>query len=492
MRSLRTTVAFVVLMACVAVISSAATPSSDAAAGPALTLSRSPGAHALYPRDPATNRATVAVAGTAAGAADSFRADLTRDSDGALISSVAAGGPSFSLSLQLPAGLESYTVSLYVIAGRTATLHASWPDLVAGDAFVVSGQSNAAAAKRFDRDPRNPADTSNSSAPDRSRWIRTFGSSTDDPAGSAADGGWRQADGDAYQAPGAVGQYALRLGRRIVDTYGIPVALLNGAHDAQPIGFFQRDDADPRDPDTNYGRLLDRAARAGLQDRIRGILWYQGESDNEDAVAQSTGFARLLAGWRTDYTGAEHIYVHQIRNGCLSWFRKLLPAYAEREAQRRYADTLGVTVLSTNGIDGQGPDRCHYYYAGGYATLADHDFLAIARDYYGGSPVATEAPNPRAAWFANPARTEITIALRNATDAIRADPGVAKNFLVNDRRVGMTVTARPGFLTLHLKKPVAALVVNVSYVGHPGAGPWVANANRIGLLSFYRLPVGVV
>ena len=48
------------------------------------------------------------------------------------------------------------------------------------------------------------------------------------------------------------------MGRRIVDTYGVPVALFNGSHGGQPISFFQRNDTTPNDLTTNYGRLRSR------------------------------------------------------------------------------------------------------------------------------------------------------------------------------------------------------------------------------------------
>ena len=470
------------------------TPARAAVATSAVQLSQAPSPHQLYPRDPATNAASVAVRGTVSdGGVTGVRLEVTREQDGAAISSTSApissAGAGFALTAALPAGLRSYTVALYTVNGGGSALQSSWSDLVAGDAYLVNGQSNAAAAKRFASNPNNPADTSNSSAPDQSRWVRTFGSSTADPAGSGQDNQWRTADGDAYQAPGAVGQYALRLGSRIAGTYGIPVALINGAQDGEPIAFFQRDDANHANPNTNYGRLLDRARRAGLAGAIRGVLWYQGESDNNDVASHRSGFTSLLAAWQSDYPNLGRVYVHQIRNGCLSPSGTAQASYQEREAQRQFGDTLGVTVLSTNGVDGQGPDNCHFYYAGGYATLADHDFLSIAHDLYGGSASAVSAPDPRAAWFSNAAHTEITVQLRNAADAIGVDCGAEDNFLVNGRTARMVVAASPGYVALRL--PVApAGPVTVSYVGHDGAGPWVANANHIGMLSFYDLALG--
>lgn len=253
-----------------------------------------------------------------------MRLDIARDGQALSSSSVPVqgAGSGFTFAPRIQAGLNSYSFRLYSVSGSSATLQGTWSDIVAGDVFIVSGQSNAAARQHFPSNPGNPSDTSNSSGADRSPWVRTFGSSTADPTTAGQDDTWQVADGDSYQVSGAVGQYALRLGRQEVNTYGIPVALLQGGHEGRPVTFFQRNDASPADPGTNYGRLLGRAQRAGVQGQVRGIFWYQGESDNNDVASQTSGFASLLDDWRTDYPGVEHVYAHQIRNGCLDAGRR--------------------------------------------------------------------------------------------------------------------------------------------------------------------------
>ena len=100
---------------------------------------------------------------------------------------------------------------------------------------------------------------------------------------------------------GSVGQWAIRMGRQIVDKYKVPVALFNGAHGGQPISFFQRNDANPNDLTTNYGRLRQRLTAAGVISQVRGVLWYQGESDNDNAAVHIAGFTSLLQDWRSDF-----------------------------------------------------------------------------------------------------------------------------------------------------------------------------------------------
>ncbi|MFI1063830.1 FG-GAP-like repeat-containing protein [Streptomyces spororaveus] len=460
-------------------------------AGSGVQLTEAPRDHQLFPRDLATNNAAVTIAGSVTQAgATSMRLDIARD--GASLSSssvpVSGAGSTFTFAPRIPASLNSYSFSLYSVSGSTATLQSTWNDIVAGDVFIVSGQSNAAARQHFPSNPGNPSDTSNSSSADRSPWVRTFGSSTSDPASATQDDTWQVAEGDSYQVSGAIGQYGLRLGRQEVNTYGIPIAILQGGHEGRPVSFFQRNDANPADAGTNYGRLLGRARRAGVQSQVRGIFWYQGESDNNNVASQTSGFKSLLADWKTDFTGVEHVYAHQIRNGCLDATGAPQNSYEEREAQRQYAALPGVTVLSTTGISGQGPDNCHYYYVGGYRDLADRDFLSMARDYYGGSAAASTAPDAQKAWFSKADHTEITIALRNGADALVAGCGPATNFVINGSPVSVvSMAVRAGYIHLRLTGPATG-ATGVSYVGHDGAGPWITNSNGIGLLAFYNLP----
>jgi hypothetical protein len=470
----------------------AAGSAGAAASGSGLQLTQAPSDHQLFPRDPATDNAVVHIAGTVAQTGTTaVRLDVARDGQAQSSVSVlvSGAGASFSFAPQIRASLDSYSFSLYTVSGSTTTLQDSWSDVVAGDVFLVNGQSNAAARKRFASNPNDVAGNTNSSDGDQSLWVRTFGSSTSDPTASTQDDNWQEAEGDGYQVSGSIGQYALSLGHQEVAAYGIPIAILEGAQDAEPVTFFQRNAAAPADPATNYGRLLGRAERAGVEDQIRGIFWYQGESDNDNVASQTSGFKSLLSDWKTDYPGVQHVYAHQIRNGCLAPSGAAQPSYEEREAQREYESLPGVTVLSTTGISGQGPDNCHYYYVGGYQELATHDLVAMARDYYGGSSVASTAPDPLKAWFSTADHTEITISLQNATDSIEASCGPVSNFVINGSSVSVaSMAVKPGFIYLRLTG-AASGATGVSYVGHDGTGPWITNANGIGLLAFYGFPL---
>jgi len=269
------------------------------------------------------------------------------------------------------------------------------------------------------------------------------------------------------------------MGRRIVDTYKVPVALFNGAHGGQPISFFQRDDANPDDLNTNYGRLRQRLTAAGVISQVRGVLWYQGESDNDNASVHVTGFTSLLQDWRADFgsavPGGSRYYVYQVRTSpCGN-----TTAMNLREAQRQLGDSLSVTLLSTNGLSGH--DGCHYAYLGGYRDMGDHTFAVLARDLYGGPSAGVAPPNPASV---TASESQLIVQLRSA-DPLTVDAGAAADFRVDGAAVTVSsVTYQAGGKLLLTLSGPATGATSLTYQGHNGAGPWITNATGTGLLAF--------
>ncbi|MFI5735677.1 sialate O-acetylesterase [Kribbella sp. NPDC051587] len=415
----------------------------------------------LVPRD-SDNGANPAVAGqvTATGV---DHVELRVTGNGATQTFTAPASAPFRFTPRILAGRWDYTFELRAVGPGIDRVVAKRTGIVAGDVYVVQGQSNAEAAKR-----------SGDANVEESQYLRSFGSSNADPTISGADRVWHYATGEVTQQSGSAGQWAIRMGRRLVDTYGVPVALFNGSHGGKPISFFQRNDTTPNDLTTNYGRLRSRLQASGVLSKVRGVLWYQGEQDSDNASVHIAGFTSLLADWRTEMTTAKY-FAYQVRTSpCNNTTTVNL-----REAQRKLGDTQGVTILSTNGLSGH--DGCHYAYAGGYREMGDHTFAVVARDLYGGPSAGVAPPNPSSVTKSG---TTLTVKLRS-TDPLIVDSGVGADF----RLVGSTVTVTSvvyqadGSLKLSLSgTPTGATAL--IYQGHLKAGPWITNATGTGLLAF--------
>ncbi|MEJ7735422.1 MAG: sialate O-acetylesterase [Polyangiaceae bacterium] len=380
----------------------------------------------------------------------------------------------FDLDVPVPAELTAFEVRLYVVgpgaAAEPQQVHAV-ADLVAGDILVIQGQSNAVSSQ-FSGDANE----------NQSAFVRSFGSNVANGEQTAADLVWRIANGNAGGGQAAVGQWPLRMASRISAAHEVPIGILNGAHGGQPIGFFQRNDDNVTDGDTNYGRLLTRLGQAELDQSIRTILWYQGEADGAAFQVHHDGFLALKEDWAADFPGVERIYVTQVRAGCGGDLIRL------QEVQRKLADDFAeITVMSTTGLDAH--DGCHYGYEGGYRELGDRYAALLGRDLYGESPDSgVQPPNPKSAQFAG-GGTQVVLEMRNATSTLTFDAGAGADFVFEG--AGATIsgaTVMGNKIVLDVSGNASA-ATGLSYLGHTGAGPWVLNENGIGLLEFFELPI---
>ena len=296
----------------------------------------------------------------------------------------------------LRAGLVRYRVELTAGAEPGAKLLHKAEDLLCGDAFVITGQSNAVSTDWS-------GDKSDATHP----WVRSFGS-----LGGDARAGWGQAvrrDGGQWQ----VGYWGLELGRHLVETHGIPICLINGAVGGTRIDQHLPNPTHRTDPGTIYGRMLDRVQKARLTHGIRGVLWHQGEADQgADGPSGDYGcenyepqFLELAAAWSTDFPNLRHCHLFQIwPNACSQGGNRFSDRL--RDVQRRLPRQFSrVGVMSTLGIDPEG--GCHYP-AEGYAAIARLIAPLVDRDHYGKRvESAIDAPNLQRAWYASAARDEI-------------------------------------------------------------------------------------
>ncbi|HVK22905.1 MAG TPA: RICIN domain-containing protein [Actinokineospora sp.] len=440
-----------------------------------VSLSAAPKPGQLYPRSLSTNKASVPVTGTTRSAAvTSVELEVWRSGTKLSTTSqpTSGAGAAFAFSPSITAELANYELRLFTNSAAGRREVGTYPNLVAGDAYVITGQSNA-----------QSSEYSGSAEGDLSPWARSFGTSTHDATLSSADRGWHKAAGNGNYQSGSIGQWGTRMSKRIIDTYGVPVAIINGAHGGQPISFFQRDDATPKNATTNYGRLLGRLDAAGLTAGLRAILFYQGESDNNNAGVHVTGFTSLFTDWRSDFGTATKVYPLQVRaSGCNQSGLEL------REAQRQLRLNLDVTVLSTLGTSTL-TDNCHYPYVGGYQKLGDHNFAALAKDLYAGSTAGVSAPEPASATI-NAAGTQITVQLRNTTDTVTAAAGVAASFKLEGSPATVTaVTAASGGRLLLDLSAAAPEAKGVTYSVMAPNAPGITNATGVGMFVFKDMPL---
>ena len=448
----------------------------------------------LYQRSPNTNKANVMLSGTVDGGSGYSqilvhvnRNDLLWNTKSQILD-YAAGDAPFQIEFEIAAERADYDFTLVAVddGGEDTILTAT--DVAAGDLFLVNGQSNANAQSRVATDRVNGTIQA-----DVRKYIRSYGSREDTGNETDDDEEWHPANGDSNWGEGAIGQWAMRLGQRIVEDEAIPVAFLNGAVSGTRIFQHQRNNANPDDLNTIYGRLLWRTQSANIAGAVRALFWYQGESDQQKGVNYTAEFDSLYNGWKADYAGLERIYLFQIRNTETTCG----PAdIVLREEQRRLADTYtDVSVMSTTAVDQQ-IDGCHFPYQEGYRKIGDHIYGLVARDFYARGTQNVEAPNADYAYFSNDARTEVTLVMRNQNDTLAWGTGSPHlDFrLEGNNMPAITAGSASGHLVTLTLDGDGSGATGISYLGHSDdlrVGEWVTNLNGIGLLAFYNLPIGL-
>ncbi|MGA2253795.1 MAG: sialate O-acetylesterase, partial [Thermoguttaceae bacterium] len=384
-------------------ISSAATimvkePANDAWVKRAPEKDEKPFYNQFYARDD-NNQGTLYYNGTLDQAADTvFLKVYADDKLSRTESQKLASDKTYAFAVKLKPGLIKYKVEFGSATGESQTVLHTVTNLVCGDAYLIDGQSNALAV---DWGPGEHTDTS--------EWIRSFGSN-----GGDVSKGW----GNAVRRQGGeweIGCWGMDLARRLVDSQKIPICIVNGAVGGTLIEKHQRNPANPTDPESIYGRLLNRVKKARLTHGIRGVFWHQGENDQDAQGA--TGrygwetyeqyFVDMSAAWKQDFPNIQHYYVFQIwpdscsmgHNGASDKLRDV-----QRRLPRLYSN---MSIMSTVGIKPEG--YCHFPPAG-YAEMARLISQLVERDNYGrvfDKPITP--PDLKRAYYTSDRKDEIAL-----------------------------------------------------------------------------------
>ena len=282
---------------------------------------------------------------------------------------------SFSFDINITAELAKYRVKIYTEYNGSEELIKDIDDIVAGDVFVIQGQSNAAAVMY------------NGSANSyQSDYIRVYSGGNISSSGLLSNDSWYYGQGDGNEnSSGNTGQWGLVLAKKLVDEFNIPIAIFNAAHGGQPIGFFQAPTNYNTSTNSNYGRLYYRLNKTGLKNAVRGILWSQGEADSFSNGLTTNqykeAFISLKNSWYNDFINLSNIYIFQTRDcNCGTSSNGRLQI---KEAQRLLAqENDDIFIMPTASITSHS-DYCHFPFVNGYESFANRIYKPLTRDLYG-------------------------------------------------------------------------------------------------------------
>lgn len=390
----------------------------------------------------------------------------------------------YCLSTRIQAGLVTYRTEFGSTREGVERVLEEARDLVCGDVFIIQGQSNAEAwtDKRVVHPYRSP-------------WLRSFGTPTTN-RDRARDAVWGHAlsfNGGNNHHHFQIGYWGVELGKLLIDEHKIPICFMNGAQGGTRIDQHQRNEADPTDVTTIYGRLLWRLQQAKLTHGVRAVLWHQGENDQGESGATGTFgwvnyedyFIRMAACWKQDYPNIKHYYVHQIWPGACGG--RSVESDRLRERQRQLPGQFSnMSVMSTLGIRPGG--GCHYLPAG-YEAMARQLFPLVNRCNYGTeSKGSITAPNVERISYTSDKRDEIMLVF---DQKVEWDDEVGRQFYLDDRSAELNGMDGNGRVVI-LKLSNSSTARNLSYVR---AGKWnqdhaiIRGSNGIAALTFCEVPI---
>jgi len=352
---------------------------------------------------------------------------------------------SYAFAAKLVPGLVKYRIEFGTRTGGTETVLHRAGDIVCGDAYVIDGQSNALATDTREESPRVT-----------NEWVRSYGHPRFFKEGER-ENLWCKPVWKAQKDHLAeLGWWGMELAKQLVESQNVPIFIVNGARGGTRIDQHQRNDANPTDLDTIYGRMLWRVKHARLTHGIRAIIWHQGENDQGAAgpdgdygwKTYQRYFIDMSADWKRDFPNVTRYYVFQIwPNACSMGAGN---GDMLREKQRSLAHLYSsVAMLSTLGIQPGG--SCHYPLQG-WSVFARRIQRLLERDFYGGQvdgPIT--APNLMRAYYADASRRSIALEF---DQPVVWDDLLAGQFYLDDAEgivVGGAVTGN--VLTLTLKEP---------------------------------------
>jgi hypothetical protein len=448
----------------------------------------------LYPRD-AAGQADVVVSGTivTAGYTKVGMQVLREGKLSKVVSQTFISGTNtpFKLTGSIKAERAEYQFRVFLYKGPDSVLVADRKRIVCGDVYLLHGQSNALALAGLDIYYAFNFDD---------KFLRNatyvYGS-TDIPN----DMSWYAAK-DPY---GSIGGFGLTLQRLILEQYGIPTLVLNGAYGGTGIvALGARNPANHADLNTFYGRLLFRAQWAGVDKKVKAIIWKQGEDEaGNDPAGYDAKFKTLYDQFHEDY-GNARIYVSQIN----ILADKVEGAAALRDFQRRtkylFANVEAIATIGASGYDGI------HYDPPGHQQLAFEQFRQIARDLYGSKDtVQINSPDIKKVFY-NLRKDSITLAFDNEMQMVWKDTAYynfatgeklgsreMKDLFYLDGKAGLLSggSASGNRITLSLKQPASAKLLRYLPAYFSDAlspfynGPTLKNTRGMRAFSFDGVPI---
>ena len=287
----------------------------------------------------------------------------------------------FDFNATIEAGLFQYSFKIFAKKENIQNLLFEANNVVCGDAYIITGQSNSHASSKksiysspFARSFGVKTGYETYSEDDKKiRWGLATGNCI-----SCSEDDWRDNGGGwTTKIDHGIGAWGMELSKLLIEKHQIPVCIINGGSGSSTI---EENMLYPEKNslETSFGRLAYRVDQAKLKDNIKAIFYHQGESDAtlEKSLSYEDNFDILNSDWKRVYKGLKKIYIFQIYPGCGEAFQSEI-----RETQNQIFKKYDhVEIMSTTAVLGH--DGCHFSYEG-YREFAKRILPLVSRDLFG-------------------------------------------------------------------------------------------------------------
>ncbi len=395
----------------------------------------------------------------------------------------------FSMKTTIKAEKADYTVDVWACRQADSVLMVRRTDVVAGDFYLINGQSNGAALM-FDSW--------------NDKYCRTIARIPDnDPIRTPGDTLWIPS---SWSHP-YVGAWGVHLQRLILEKYGIPTTIINASLPGAKISYFlQRNESNHADPNNLYGSLLHRTNVARPK-TIKGYFWYQGEQEAiENIPGYESAFDQLYHYWRQDLLNVENFYIIQT-NIIYSPVSPSIRDY-QRRTKYLYEKTDHFSTLGLELYD----DGVHYL-LDAYKELARRIFYFLEPRHYGVEfNPEVDCPDVQKIFYSTSSKDEITLVFQPGQrmewpkdSTIKGENGADvvisnKDFFFFDgdfsQKAKITAGKAEGNrIILSLDKGVNAGKLTYLPLEKPAnvpvlRGPYIRNSRKLGIFSFADVSIG--
>ncbi len=408
----------------------------------------------------------------------------------------------FSLKPVIKAELAEYDLEIYASqAGKDSVLMVVRKNIVAGDAYLIYGQSNARAWEEVYEY--------------KNEYCRTYGFGSYSKGyewGLSNDGFTGGFDGEQF----IVGEWGIRLQKNIIEKYGIPTCIINASTSGTNIKTLSdRNSQNPSDINSNYGRLLYLANEAGISDNIKGLFYWQGETDAVQAPSLwKVYFDGLYKFWLKDFPSINKIYSFQLPLFGATEYNDEVGQLRDdmRQLGKNYPKITTYAPMGAPGWNGW------HFAIEGYMQIGDELSKIVGKDFYN-EPKKIISPNIQKIYFSSPDRSEITLSFEDGQQMVYPQDTILPNigggtgvyslkdfFYVNKewKRI-VSGRANGNKIILKLKEPIPTNDTTIKYLPsiYPYSGgsfilqeaPWIykgiflKNTDGMRAFAFHHLKI---